>query len=77
MWGTVASEPEAFGLEIVAEVEYSDGCYQFDTRIVWRDKETGRLYTARGCSCPIPFESYDRRNIEIVDFGVLKAEINK
>jgi hypothetical protein len=53
--------PEALGLEIIAEIDYSDGSYQFDQRIVWRHKETGKLYTARdsGCSCPTPFENYD------------------
>ena len=69
--------PEAFGLSVVAEVEYSDGCYQFDTRIVWKDNETGKLYTARdaGCSCPVPFEDYNRSNIDEVDFDALKAEV--
>jgi hypothetical protein len=45
------------GLEPVAELDYSDGCYQFDLRVVWKDAE-GRLWTARdsGCSCPSPFE---------------------
>lgn len=53
-------EPAAFGLEIVAEHDFSDWSYQFDTRVVWRDRE-GRLYTARdsGCSCPSPFEDYE------------------
>ena len=53
--------PEALGLEIVAEIDYSDGCYQFDQRIVWLHKGTGKLYTARdsGGSWPIPFEDYE------------------
>lgn len=52
-------QPEKFGLKPVAEVDYSDGCYQFDIRIVWRH-EDGTLYTMRdsGCSCPSPFEEY-------------------
>jgi hypothetical protein len=46
-------------LEKVAEIEYSGGCYEFDTRMVWRDIATGTLWTARdsGCSCPSPFEN--------------------
>ena len=53
--------PEHFGLSVVAEIDYSDGCYQFDYRMVWRHNETGKLYTARdsGCSCPSPFEDYN------------------
>jgi hypothetical protein len=49
--------PEIHGLERVSEVDYSDGCYQFDLRVVWKDSK-GRLWTARdsGCSCPSPFE---------------------
>lgn len=50
--------PEFHGLTTVAEIDYSDGDYQFDLRVVWADGE-GRLWTARdsGCSCPSPFES--------------------
>ncbi len=50
--------PEQFGLEPVAEIDYSSGSYEFDLRVIWRHKETGQLYTARdsGCSCPSPFE---------------------
>ena len=60
-WGSWVNpyyDPKECGLEHVAEIEYSDGCYQFDTRMVWRDIETGTLWTARdaGCSCPSPFE---------------------
>ena len=51
--------PKVHGLEIVAEHDFSDGCYQFDLRVVWKD-EKGRHFTARdsGCSCPSPFEDY-------------------
>ena len=52
-------QPEKFDLEQVASIDYSDGSYQFDYRVVWRHK-SGKLYTARdsGCSCPSPFEGY-------------------
>jgi hypothetical protein len=54
--------PEKFGLEIVAQVDYCSGSYEFDQRIIWKHKETGKLYTARdsGCSCPTPFEDYKK-----------------
>jgi hypothetical protein len=52
--------PEALGLETVAELEFSDMSYQFDTLVVWKHKDSGKFYTARdsGCSCPTPFEEY-------------------
>lgn len=51
-------DPEHFGLEPVATIDFSDGYYQFDYLAVWREKETGRLFYAEdsGCSCPSPFE---------------------
>jgi hypothetical protein len=56
----VYNNPEKFGLEQVAQIDYSDGCYEFDYRVVWLHRDTGKLYTARdsGCSCPSPFEEY-------------------
>jgi len=58
----IYDNPEKHGLKVVAELEYSDGNYRFDTRVVWRHEETGILYTARdmGCSCPAPFEDYNK-----------------
>lgn len=51
-------EPERLGLTLVAELEYSDRCYVFDTRKVWQRLSDNTLWTARssGCSCPSPFE---------------------
>lgn len=68
-------EPNDFGLELVCELEYSSGHYEFDTRCVWRHTETGRLYTARdsGCSCPSPFE--DCRTIDdLQEYGSFVAD---
>ncbi len=39
--------PKKFGLNEVAFIDYSDGSYQFDYRIVWYDEKNKRLYTAR------------------------------
>ncbi len=57
----VYNQPEKFGLEQVASIDYSSGSYEFDERIVWFHKESGKFYMARdsGCSCPSPFENYD------------------
>jgi hypothetical protein len=51
-------KPEAFGLTQVFSIDFSDGCYQFDLLVVWKDAD-GRLYYAEdsGCSCPSPFEN--------------------
>jgi hypothetical protein len=68
--------PEKFGLEVFAEFEFSDRFYQFDTRVVWKDRE-GQLWTARdsGCSCPIPFEDYHLGNIDrLTSTDEIKAE---
>lgn len=73
-------DPEKWGLEEVAEIDYSSGNYEFDYRVVWRHKETGKFYTARdaGCSCPSPFEDYltleDLDEIQSVE-GVLRQEV--
>lgn len=72
----IESNPAAFGLAVVAEIEYSGGSYEFDTRIVWADKD-GVLYTARdsGCSCPTPFEDYRKlEDLERVNLTSLKNE---
>jgi len=71
-------DPEHFGLEIVAEIEYSSGFYEFDTRVVWKQKSSRKCFTARdsGCSCPIPFEDYHMGNIEPLNFQALRQEVN-
>lgn len=70
--------PETWDLEVVGEVDYSSGIYEFDTRVVWKHKKTGQLYTMRdsGCSCPTPFEDYNNlEDLEAVNFDNLEAEI--
>lgn len=68
--------PEASGLTVVAEIDYSDGCYVFDWRVVWKH-EDGRLLTGRdsGCSCPTPFEDFTLETLERVDITALTAEV--
>lgn len=74
--------PEKYGLTPLAEVDYSDGNYVFDFRVVWVDDE-GTLYTARdsGCSCPSPFEDYKKLDqLDVVDyneFRELRDEVRK
>lgn len=72
------SHPEKAGLSTVAELEYSDGDYQFDTRVVWRRDSDGQLLSARdsGCSCPSPFESTELKDLqEVNSTSWLKEEI--
>lgn len=58
-------DPEAFGLRILGSVEFSSGSYEFDTYVVFVDEQSGALFSAHdsGCSCPLPFERYDRSNL--------------
>jgi hypothetical protein len=69
-------QPEKFNLTQVAMIDYSDGQYQFDYRVVWRH-EDGTLYTARdtGCSCPSPFENYHTlEDLEVANIPELIEE---
>lgn len=53
--------PEVFGLRVIAEIEWYEPCYSFDTTVVWKHDASGKYYFASdsGCSCPSPFEDYD------------------
>lgn len=81
-WGTpdVYYQPEKFDLVPVAEIDYSDGCYQFDLRVVWKHEPTGDCYTMRdsGCSCPSPFEDYTSlESLEKLDLAQLEREVRE
>ncbi len=75
----IYSTPKNFNLKVVAEIEFSDGNYQFDTRVVWQEMDGPRLWTMRdsGCSCPTPFEDYSLSNIDPLDFEALRREVNE
>ena len=70
--------PEKFGLEAVAQIEYSDRDYVFDIRIVWKDKN-GKLYTARdsGCSCPVPFEDIALADVNCFSYDTIRSEVHQ
>lgn len=71
-------QPELLDLEPLGEIDFSDGCYQFDIRVVWKHKPTGRLLTARdsGCSCPSPFEDYGSiEQLDGFDLSSLESEL--
>lgn len=67
--------PEKSKLTVVAEWEFSDRSYCFDTRVVWRN-DRGELVTARdsGCSCPSPFEDMGLSDLTSVSKSTLKEE---
>ena len=71
--------PEGFGLEQVASIDYSSGSYKFDTRVVWKLKGHFIFYTMRdsGRSCPTPFEDYNMDNIDRLDFDTPKREVQE
>ena len=74
----IESNPEKFGLEVVASIDYSTGCYEFDTRIVWRQVDGTGLLSARdaGCSCPMPFEHIEIKDCqEVTSISWINDEI--
>lgn len=86
MGANISYYPESSGLEIVASIDEDGLCYEFNTLIVWRHIQTGRLFWAQdsGCSCPIPFEDYyfdspDTTNLEEINrsqFENFEREVN-
>lgn len=51
-------DPKPLQLEVVGEVEFSSGSYEFDLVVVWYHPTSKSFYYSHdaGCSCPIPFE---------------------
>lgn len=52
--------PEKCMLEVLVTLDDESLSWEYDTAVVWIDRETGKLVAARdsGCSCPTPFEDY-------------------
>lgn len=68
--------PQDFGLEVVGDIERSDGCYQFDMVVVWKQAR-GKYWIGQdsGCSCPSPFE--DITDINELDGPYTKDGLRK
>jgi hypothetical protein len=51
-------KPEAYGLEIVGDIDWDQESYEFNMTVVWKEGR-GKYYIAddSGCSCPSPFEN--------------------
>ncbi len=60
-----------FGLQTIGEIDWSDGCYNFDLTVVWCRTADGAFLTAddAGCSCPSPFE--DKGINDLTEVGSL------
>ncbi|WP_431911647.1 DUF7574 domain-containing protein [Nonomuraea jabiensis] len=72
----VYHNPEYFGLEIVGCIDFSDGCYQFDYTVVWRNAEGQLLFADdSGCSCPSPFESHKLEDLKPATLHTLQAHL--
>ena len=66
--------PEKFGLEMISFDE--DGLsWEFNTLCFWATPD-GKIYSAQdsGCSCPTPFENYDKEELKDVLIGMEKVE---
>jgi hypothetical protein len=59
---TIYIDPSDVDGELVAMLEVRDEAYSFDLVGVWRRVSDGALFGAAdsGCSCPTPFEDYER-----------------
>jgi hypothetical protein len=73
MYSNIYYSPEEYGLESVFDVDKSDGCYQFDQFVIWKDGETYFWASDAGCSCPSPFEEMGRNSLSQ---GSLREAIN-
>lgn len=66
-------DPQAFGLTMVASADIA-GSWRFDKFVIWSDGDTLYWATDSGCSCPTPFEDYDRTNLNTGSLNdILKA----
>jgi hypothetical protein len=64
--------PASWGMEIFAELDNPNLSYEYETLIVLKHVESGKFYWAHdsGCSCPTPFEDYNK----IEDLSVLNRQ---
>lgn len=73
------SDPAKFGLTPVGEIDWSDGCYQFDLTVVYRRDFDGRLVYVEdsGCSCPMPFDDKGIPDLTLCTPAELQAQLEK
>lgn len=72
----IFSDPEGFGLTLLGEVDFSDGCYEFDYTAVWRTSDGALVYADdAGCSCPSPFEDTGVNELIVCTPAELQAHL--
>ncbi|GAA0970037.1 hypothetical protein GCM10009555_018260 [Acrocarpospora macrocephala] len=70
--------PENYGLTTIGEIDWSDGCYQFDYTVIWRNQDGQLLYGEdTGCSCPSPFEDTGLDDLTACTLPELQAHLEK
>ena len=76
MYKNIYYSPEAFGLEVVGEIDWAEPDYSFDMLVVWKERR-GRYWIGEdaGCSCPAPFE--DISDINSLDGPYTKEDLRK
>lgn len=69
--------PKKNGLELLGELDFSSGSYEFDYTAVWKDLASGQLRWAddSGCSCPSPFETHSVESLEHGSFEQLRDHL--
>lgn len=71
-------KPEAFGGEIVGEVEYSSGSYEYNTVVLWKIGDKFYIGADQGCSCPTPFTGIGINDLEeITNINQLSQWLDK
>lgn len=79
MSANIYYNPEKFGLVPVGEIDWSDGCYQFNLTVIWRRDIDGHLVYAEdaGCSCPSPFEDQGIDDLTTCTAAQLQAHLEE
>ena len=67
MCDNIYYSPEKFGLRQFGFLQYRPA-YDYNMFVVWED-ENGNLFYGidSGCSCPVPFESFDKAKLTPID----------
>jgi hypothetical protein len=58
-------QPESFGFKHLIDLQWGEPDYDFCITAVYQSKEGFHVVTDSGCSCPSPFEDYNKPE----DFG--------
>lgn len=75
--GDMYYTPEQHGLQMIGQIDWSDGCYQFSLTVVWRRVSDGALLYGEdsGCSCPSPFEATAVEDLTVATVDEIMAHL--